>query len=206
MNMQEDLSELMMVGKMDGPERRRIDLLNNSGEQGNSIKVKMSQGTERNSTLVWFKDSLGDGDNHEENSHGGGRRVGRQGDVRDGKGAKDEAAFPNTCDKAKVLQQVDEKAANNHHGEADNGYRSREIGDQNGVTELGRHSKEAGKGSTSGNIEWISSAGEAQEAITRVFQEQAPGIGYCHECGWWHELPRSYSFKTLGRSRRRQHR
>jgi hypothetical protein len=25
----------------------------------------------------------------------------------------------------------------------------------------------------------------------------APGIGYCHECGWWHELPRSYSFKML---------
>jgi hypothetical protein len=77
---------------------------------------------------------------------------------------------------------VDEKAADNHHVDADNSYRPRETGDQNGVTELGSHSKEEGNGSTSGNIEWISSAGEAQEAITRVFQEQAPGIGYCHKC------------------------
>jgi hypothetical protein len=152
-----------------------------------------------------FEDSLGDGDNHEENSHRGGRHGGRRGDVRDGKGAKHEA-IPKTCAKKKVLQQVDEKAANNHHFDADNGYRPGEIGDQNGVTKLGSHSKEVGKGSTSGNIEWISLAGKAQEAITRVCQEQAPGIGYCHECGWWHELPRSYSFKTLGRSRRRQHR
>jgi hypothetical protein len=104
--------------------------------------------------------------------------------------------------KAKVSQQVEEEAEDNHHVDADNGYRTGEIGNQNGVTELGGHSKEAGNGSTSGNIEWISSAGEAQEAITRVLQEQTPGIGYCHECGWWHELPRSYSFKTLGRSRR----
>jgi hypothetical protein len=52
MNMQEDLSELMMVGRLEGAERRRLDLLNNSGEQGNSVKVELSQGTERNSTLV----------------------------------------------------------------------------------------------------------------------------------------------------------
>jgi hypothetical protein len=39
----------------------------------------------------------------------------------------------------------------------------------------------------------------------QVFEGQAPSIGYCHECGWWQELPRSYSFKTLGRTRGRQH-
>jgi hypothetical protein len=38
-----------------------------------------------------------------------------------------------------------------------------------------------------------------------VLQEQTPGIGYYHECGGWHELPRSYSFQTYGRRRRRQH-
>jgi hypothetical protein len=107
-----------------------------------------------------FEDSIGDGDNQEENSHGGGRHGGRRGDVRNGKGAKDEA-IPKTCAKAKVSQQVDENAANNHHVDADNGYRPGEIEDQNGVTELGSHSKEAGNGSTSGNIEWISSAGES---------------------------------------------
>jgi hypothetical protein len=153
-----------------------------------------------------FKDSLGDGDNHEGNSPGGGRRGGRRGDVRDGKGAKDEAAFTNTCGEAKVSQQVDEEAADKHHGDANNGDRSGESGDKNGVTELGSHSKEAGNGDTSGNLKWISLAGEAQEAIRRVLQEETPGIGYCHKCGWWHDLPRSYSFKALGRSRRRQHR
>jgi hypothetical protein len=188
MNMQEPFSELMRVGRLEGAERRCLDLLNNSGEQGNSIKVELSQGTERNSTLVT-----------------GSRTVSATGTITK-KTVKGEATFTNTCGEAKVSQQVDEKAANNHHGNANNGDRSGDIGDQNGVTELGSHIKEAGRGSTSGNIEWISSAGESQEAITRVFQDQAPGIGYCHECGWWHELPRSYSFKTLGRSRRRQHR
>jgi hypothetical protein len=52
MNMQEDLSELMRVGRLEGVERRRLDLLNNSGEQGTSIKVELSQGTGRNLTLV----------------------------------------------------------------------------------------------------------------------------------------------------------
>jgi hypothetical protein len=52
MNMQEDLSELMRVGRLEGAERRRLGLLNNYGEQGTSIKVELSQGTELNSTLV----------------------------------------------------------------------------------------------------------------------------------------------------------
>jgi hypothetical protein len=52
MNMQEPFSELMRVGRLEGAERRRLDLFNNSGEQGNSIKDELSQGTERNSTLV----------------------------------------------------------------------------------------------------------------------------------------------------------
>jgi hypothetical protein len=42
----------MRVGRLKGAERRRLGLLNNSGEQGTSIKVELSQGTERNSTLV----------------------------------------------------------------------------------------------------------------------------------------------------------
>jgi hypothetical protein len=54
MNMQEDLSELMRVGRLEGAERRRLGLLNNSGKQGSSIKVevKLSQRTEWNSTLA----------------------------------------------------------------------------------------------------------------------------------------------------------
>jgi hypothetical protein len=51
MNMQEDLGELMRVGRMEGAERRRLGLLNNSGDQGKSMKVESSQGTERNSIL-----------------------------------------------------------------------------------------------------------------------------------------------------------
>jgi hypothetical protein len=51
MNMQEDLSELMRVGRMEGAERRRLGLLNNSGKQGSSIKVESSQGKERHSIL-----------------------------------------------------------------------------------------------------------------------------------------------------------
>jgi hypothetical protein len=42
MNMQEDLSELMRVGRLEGAERRRLGLLNNSGEQGTIIKVELS--------------------------------------------------------------------------------------------------------------------------------------------------------------------
>jgi hypothetical protein len=52
MNMQEDLSELTRVGRLEGAERRRLGLLNNSGEQETSIKGELSQGTEPNSTLV----------------------------------------------------------------------------------------------------------------------------------------------------------
>jgi hypothetical protein len=54
MNMQEDLSELMRVGRLEDAERGRLGLLNNSGEQeqGNSIKVELLQRTEPNSTLV----------------------------------------------------------------------------------------------------------------------------------------------------------
>jgi hypothetical protein len=52
MNMQEDLSELMRVGRLEGAERRCLGLLNNSGKPGSSIKVELSQGTELNSTLA----------------------------------------------------------------------------------------------------------------------------------------------------------
>jgi hypothetical protein len=52
MNMQEDLSELMRVGRLEGAERRPLGLLNNSGEQGSSIKMELSQGTERDLILA----------------------------------------------------------------------------------------------------------------------------------------------------------
>jgi hypothetical protein len=38
----------MRVGRLEGAERRSLGLLNNSEEQGTSIKVELSQGTERN--------------------------------------------------------------------------------------------------------------------------------------------------------------
>jgi hypothetical protein len=50
MSMQEPFSELMRVGRLEGAERRRLDHLHNSGEEGNSIKAELLQGTERNST------------------------------------------------------------------------------------------------------------------------------------------------------------
>jgi hypothetical protein len=50
MSMQEPFSELMRVGRMEGAERRRLDILHSSGEKGNSIKVELSHGTARNST------------------------------------------------------------------------------------------------------------------------------------------------------------
>ena len=50
MNMQEPFSELMRVGRLEGAERRRLDHLHNSGEEGNSIKEELSHRTERNST------------------------------------------------------------------------------------------------------------------------------------------------------------
>jgi hypothetical protein len=50
MSMQEPFSELMRVGRMEGVERRRLDRLHNSGEEGNSIKVELSHARERNST------------------------------------------------------------------------------------------------------------------------------------------------------------
>jgi hypothetical protein len=183
--MQEPFSELMRGGRLDGVERRRIDLLDISGEQGNSIKVELSQRTKRNLTLVTGSRTVSATGTITK------KTVREEVDEEDDKVMfemeKGASALTNTCGEAKVSQQVDEKAANNHHGKANNGDRSGDIGDQNGVNELGSHSKdskESGRGSTSGNIEWISSAGEAQEAITRVFQEQVPGISYCHECGW----------------------
>jgi hypothetical protein len=50
MSMQEPFSELMRVGRLEGAERRCLDHLNNSAEEGNSIKVELLHGTERNST------------------------------------------------------------------------------------------------------------------------------------------------------------
>jgi hypothetical protein len=52
MNMQGDLVELMKEGRRECPnERRRLALLNSFGNQGESTKGKLSQRTERNSTL-----------------------------------------------------------------------------------------------------------------------------------------------------------
>jgi hypothetical protein len=116
---------LMRVGRMEGAERRRLGLLNNSGKQGSSIKVELSQGTERNSIL-----------------------------------AKDEAAT--TPATAKVSQQVDEKAADSDHGDTDDGYQPRQLGNQAGGAKPG---KEAGEGTAAQNTEWISLAGEAQKQL-----------------------------------------
>jgi hypothetical protein len=88
---------------------------------------------------------------------------------------------------------MDEKAADGNHGDTDNGSQPRQLGHQDGGAQPG---KEARDGAAAGNLMWISSAGEAQEAVRRILEEQAPIIGYCHECGWWHELPRFYSFET----------
>jgi hypothetical protein len=49
--MQGDLGELMKVARREGAERRRLGLLNNFGDQGESMKGELSQGTERNLTL-----------------------------------------------------------------------------------------------------------------------------------------------------------
>jgi hypothetical protein len=51
MNMQGDLRELMKVGRREVAERRCLGLRNNFGDQGESIKGELSQGTERNLTL-----------------------------------------------------------------------------------------------------------------------------------------------------------
>jgi hypothetical protein len=52
MNMQRYLGELMKEGRREGAnERRRLGLLNSFGNQGESTKGKLSQRTERNSTL-----------------------------------------------------------------------------------------------------------------------------------------------------------
>jgi hypothetical protein len=132
-----------------------------------------------------------------EDSHGDCGHGGRQGHFRDGKKTKEEPAAA-----AKVSQQMDEKAADGNHGDTDNGSQPHQLGHQEGGAQPG---KEAGDGTAAGNLAWVSSAGEAQEAVRRMLEEQAPRIGYCHECGWWHELPRCYSFKMSVRTRRRQH-
>jgi hypothetical protein len=179
--MQDDLSELMRVGRLEGAERRRLGLLNNSGEQGTSIKVELSQGTELNSTLVT-----------------GLRTVSATGTI-----TKKTVTAEVDMDDDKVMFEMEKgpRMRPSQKPAPKPKYGSRWMRRQQTttmstqttatdpeklaikITELGSHSKEKGNRSTSGNIEWISSAGEAQEAITRVFQEQAPGIGYCHKCG-----------------------
>jgi hypothetical protein len=52
MNMQGDLGELMKEGRREGAnKRRRLGLLSSFGNQGASPEAKLSQRTERNSTL-----------------------------------------------------------------------------------------------------------------------------------------------------------
>jgi hypothetical protein len=203
MSMQEPFSELMRVGRMEGAERRLCDHLRNSGEEGNSIKEELSKRTERSTT-----------------SDTGSRTVSTKGRVTVEFEEEDDEVMiemergprdrlpSQTLGGDEVLQQVDEEEAGKHHGDADkfDVGRTRGTGSKNGGDELGGHSEGARKEAEGGHLNWHDSAGEAQEAIRRVLQEQMPGIGYCHKCGGWHELPRSYSFQTYGRQRRRQHR
>jgi hypothetical protein len=115
MNMQEVLSELMRVGRLEGAERRRLRPPKQFWQTGKQHQggVVSRDGTKFDLSYR-FEDSLGKGDSHGKCGHGG-----RGGDFRNGKGAKDEAAT--TPATAKVLQQVDEKAANDDHGDADDG-------------------------------------------------------------------------------------
>jgi hypothetical protein len=76
------------------------------------------------------------------------------------------------------------------------------LGHQDGGAQPG---SEARDGVAAGNLEWVSSARAAQEAVGRMLEEVAPRIGYCHECGWWHELPRCYSFETSVRTGQQEH-
>jgi hypothetical protein len=203
MSMQEPFSELMRVGRLEGAERRRRDYLRNSGEEVNSIKEELSQRRERSST-----------------SDTGLRTVSAKGTItvefeeeddevmfEMEKGPRDRLPSQTlgaTKYRSRWMRRKPASTMENAN-KFDVG-RTRGTGSKNGGDELGGHSKGAGKEAEGGHLDWHSSAGEAQEAIRRVLQEQTPGIGYCHECGGWHELLRTYSFQTYGRQRRRQHR
>jgi hypothetical protein len=63
MNMQEPFSELMRVGKIEGAERRLLNHLRNSGEEGKSIKEVAKNGTERD-LRYRFEDSCDEGESH----------------------------------------------------------------------------------------------------------------------------------------------
>jgi hypothetical protein len=71
MNMQEDLSELMRVVKMEGAERRRLGLLNNSGKRKQHQGGVVSREGTTFDLRYRFEDSLGKGDSHGECGHGG---------------------------------------------------------------------------------------------------------------------------------------
>jgi hypothetical protein len=203
MNMQEPFSELMRMGRIEGAERRLLNHLCNSGEEGKSIKEELSQRTELSTT-----------------SDTGSRTVATTGKVTVEFEEEDDEVMiemekaprdrlpAQTLGGDEVSQQVDEEEAVKHHcisDEFDVG-RSRGTVRKNGGDELGGHREGAGEEAEGGHLDWHDSAEEALGAIRRVLQEQTPGISYCHECGGWHELPRSYSFQTYGRRRRRQHR
>jgi hypothetical protein len=179
MNMQGDLGELMKEGRKEGEnERRRLGLMSTFGPQGASPKANVVTKDGREFDLKYrFQDAHGDR----------GRHGGRRGHFREGERTKVTAAA------TAVSQQMDEKAADGNNGDTDNDCQLRQPDHQDGGAQPGSTTRDI---VTEGNLAWISTARAAQEEVGRMLSEEAPRIGYCHECGWWHELPRCYSFET----------
>jgi hypothetical protein len=201
MNMQEPFSELMRVGRIEGAERRLRNHLRNSGEEGNGIKEELSQRTERSTT-----------------SDTGSRTISTKGRVT--------VEFEEEDDEVMIEMERGPRDRRPSETLGATKYRSRWMRRKPASTMVTQTSLMWEEPEVLAikmelmNLEAIAKEREkklkadiltgtiwqAQEAIRRVLQEKAPGIGYCHECGGWHKLPRSYSFQTYGRRRRRQHR
>jgi hypothetical protein len=163
-------------------------LLNSFGNQGESTKGKLSQTTERNSTLeTGLRTSTETADNIADDEVIFERE----------KGPKRKPPPPPQYRSRWMRRQQTATM-----GDTDDGSQPRQLGHQDGGAQPGA---EARDGASAGNFTWVSSAGEAQEAVRRMLEEQAPRIGYCHECKWWHELPRCYSFETSVRTQQQEH-
>jgi hypothetical protein len=119
-----------------------------------------------------------------EDAHGDrGQHRGQRGHFREGERTKATAAAATA-----VTQQMDEKVADGNDGDTDNDRQPCQPDHQDGGAQPGSTTRD---GVTAGNLAWISSARAAQEAVGRMLLEEAPRIGYCHECGWWLEDTRN---------------
>jgi hypothetical protein len=179
----------MRVGRIEGAELRLQNHLRNSGEEGRNIKEELSQRTERSTT-----------------SDTGLRTVATTGKVT--------VDFEEEDDEVMIEM---EKAPTDRLPAQTLGatrYRSRwmrrkpssTIASQRSLTwedpEVLSVKMEAM------NLEAIAKAQEKklkadiltgtirQKRLKEQLEECSKNIGYCHECGGWHELPRSYSFQT----------